>query len=60
MAIGKFAARAIHKVPTMEAIIVAVNTWSNGIPALERITGLTTMIYTIVKKVVNPAVISLF
>jgi hypothetical protein len=47
-------------VPKAEIKIVAVKTPLNGIPVLLTIAGLTTIIYIADKKVVIPAIISVF
>ena len=57
---GNFAKIAITSVAKDAAKAVAVNTAPRSIDAAERISGFTARIYDIVKKVVTPAMISVF
>ena len=57
---GNFAQIAITNVAKNAAKAVAVNTAPRSIDAAERISGFTARIYDIVKKVVTPAMISVF
>ena len=58
MANGRFAYTPITSVPNAAAMIVAVIDASFGMPAASRITGLTTMMYAMVRKVAMPATVS--
>ena len=57
-AIGLFAIKPMHNVMMAAPKQVAVSAASNGMPASERIVGLTAMMYAIAKKVVRPPIIS--
>jgi hypothetical protein len=57
-ATGHFAHHPMMEQPTTAAKIVATNTAPKSMSALDRILGLTTIIYAIVKKVAIPAKIS--
>src|SRR5690625_2206693 len=51
---GQLATKAMVKVPTTAAKQVATNTAPRSMPVLERMSGLTKMMYDMVKKVVMP------
>ena len=57
-AMGRLANNAMHSVAMREANAVAVKTPPAGMPAAERIPGLTARMYAMVMKVVTPAMIS--
>src|SRR5471032_1135685 len=50
----------IAQLPRKLTITVAVSAAGNGMPACDKIPGLTTMMYIAVRKVVMPATISVF